>query len=151
MQVFQLGYIGVQLRQGLWSMGYFTTIGFFQKNIEKAVSLVTGPEYKLKEHASANTAALVCAGFMAGVFGAFLNTPSDIIRTAMQKKVLTQAIGTAIGGNSYLSVGQEIFKLRGLSGLYAGLKFKSLHLGGGGALMAVFLPFFNDVFDKICK
>lgn len=151
LQVFQIGYLGVQLRQGLWSVGYFTTIGFFQKNIEKAVSQIAGPDYKLKEHAGANTAALVVAGFLAGVFGACLNTPSDIIRTAMQKKVLTQAVGTAIGGNSYLTVGQEIFKARGLSGLYAGLKFKSLHLGGGGALMAVFLPFFNDVFEKICK
>ena len=151
LQVFQIGYLGVQLRQGLWSMGYFASIGVFQKNIEKAVTKLAGPDYKLKEHPGANTVAIVVAGFLAGVFGAVLNTPCDIIRTSMQKKVLNQAIGTAIGGNSLLSVGQEIYKARGLSGLYAGLKFKSFHLGGGGALMAVCLPFFNDIFEKICK
>jgi len=151
LQVFQIGYLGVQLRQGLWSLGYFTSIGFIQKNIEMAITKIAGPDYKLKEHPGANTVAIVVAGFMAGVFGGLLNTPCDIIRTSMQKKVLTQAIGTAIGGNSFLSVGQEVLKARGLLGLYVGFKFKSLHLGGGGALMAFFLPLFNDIFEKICK
>ena len=53
---------------------------------------------------------------------------------------------SSLGTVQFLAVGQEIVKSRGFGGLYAGFKFKSLHLGGGGALMAFFLPFFKKIF-----
>jgi hypothetical protein len=53
---------------------------------------------------------------------------------------------TYTGTVQFFAVGQEIVKARGVGGLYAGFKFKSLHLGGGGALMAFFLPFFKKLF-----
>lgn len=52
----------------------------------------------------------------------------------------------SLGTVQFFAVGQEIVKSRGVGGLYAGFKFKSLHLGGGGALMAYFLPFFKKLF-----
>ena len=36
----------------------------------------------------------------------------------------------------------EIVSTRGIGGLYTGLGFKAVHLGGSGALMAAFIPFF---------
>ena len=54
---------------------------------------------------------------------------------------------TCVGTVQFFAVGQEIVKSRGFGGLYAGFKFKSLHLGGGGALMAFFLPFFKKIFS----
>ena len=60
---------------------------------------------------------------------------------------LYNSIFTCVGTVQFLAVGQEIVKSRGFGGLYAGFKFKSLHLGGGGALMAFFLPFFKKIFS----
>jgi hypothetical protein len=40
-----------------------------------------------------------------------------------------------IGTIQFLEVGKEIVKTRGFGGLYAGFKFKSLHLGGGTMMM----------------
>jgi solute carrier family 25 2-oxodicarboxylate transporter 21 len=87
---------------------------------------------------------------MLGVFGASLNTPGDTIRTVIQKKLLNEMIigGEVSSGVSFVSVGREIYAARGLAGLYAGFKFKAFHLGGGGALMAVLLPFFRKIFSK---
>ena len=83
-------------------------------------------------------------GFCAGVFGAMINTPGDTIRTAVQKRMLSSAPGVT----SFLGVGKEIVIARGAGGLYAGFKYKALHLGGGGALMAFFIPFFTKIFDQ---
>ena len=148
LSVFTLGYLGVQLRLTLWSVGYFTTIPIFQRNIEAAITKLSGPNFKLKEHPGLNVACTVFSGFLAGVFGGLLNTPSDAIRTIIQKNVLTQPVGTVLNANTFIAVGQEIVRKRGYGGLYAGILFKSLHLGGGGALMAFFLPFFDSIINK---
>jgi Mitochondrial carrier protein len=76
------------------------------------------------------------------VFGAAINTPGDTIRTVIQKRML----GNQPGAVGFFAVAQEIAKTRGAGALYAGFNFKALHLGGGGALMAFFLPFFKKVF-----
>ena len=60
---------------------------------------------------------------------------------------LFNSIFKCLGTVQFFAVGQEIVKSRGFGGLYAGFKFKSLHLGGGGALMAFFLPFFKKIFS----
>jgi hypothetical protein len=78
------------------------------------------------------------------VFGAAINTPFDTIRSTLQKQVLGSAVEA-----SFLSTGRSIIASRGAAGLYAGFGFKSLHLGGGGALMAYFVPFFKNLLDKI--
>jgi solute carrier family 25 (mitochondrial 2-oxodicarboxylate transporter), member 21 len=82
------------------------------------------------------------SGFCAGVFGAAINTPGDTVRTVIQKRML----GNQPGAIGFVAVANEIMKSRGVGGLYAGFNFKAFHLGGGGALMAFFLPFFKKVF-----
>lgn len=120
------------------------TLPLFQKKIEEGIKFVYGPEYKISEHPMVSTAVTVFSGFLAGVFGAALNTPSDTIRTTMQKNYFAGK-----GAGSLLSVGKDIVNVRGYGGLYAGFGFKSCHLGGGGALMAFFLPFFTKVFKDL--
>ena len=90
------------------------------------------------------TASTVFSGFLAGVFGGMLNTPSDTVRTIMQKNYFA---GKPSG--TLLSVGKDVVNARGFQGLYAGFGFKACHLGGGGALMAILLPFFTKVFKDL--
>jgi hypothetical protein len=74
-----------------------------------------------------------------------LNTPFDTVRSTIQKRVLTKAsLDTA-----FLKVANEIIAAKGFAGLYAGFGFKSFHLGGGGALMAFFIPFFKKLLEDL--
>ena len=50
---------------------------------------------------------------------------------------------------SFVGVGTEILAAKGFSGLYAGFGFKAFHLGGGGALMAFFIPFFKNFIESL--
>jgi solute carrier family 25 2-oxodicarboxylate transporter 21 len=145
--VFALGYFGIQMRQMLWSVGYFTSISFFQKQIEHAAKLIAGNDFNLKANPTANVIATTLAGFGGGVFGGVLNTPFDTVRSALQKNFLLG--GPNAVAQTFSAVARDVVKKRGPQGLYAGFGFKAMHLGGGGALMAFLIPFFNDVFDKI--
>eukprot|EP00596_Hydrurales_sp_CCMP1899_P001212 CAMPEP_0119036202 /NCGR_PEP_ID=MMETSP1177-20130426/3730_1 /TAXON_ID=2985 /ORGANISM="Ochromonas sp, Strain CCMP1899" /LENGTH=304 /DNA_ID=CAMNT_0006995647 /DNA_START=244 /DNA_END=1158 /DNA_ORIENTATION=+ len=139
---FTVGYLGVQYRQAMWTAGYFASIKFFEQRVEQAIKLVKGQDFDMKKDQGLTVFSQLVSGFCAGVFGAMINTPGDTVRTVVQKRVLGSLPGTI----QFLEVGKEIVKTRGFGGLYAGFKFKSLHLGGGGALMAFFLPFFKKVF-----
>ena len=50
---------------------------------------------------------------------------------------------------TFLGTAQDIIRKRGVSALYAGFGSKAVHLGGGGALMAFFIPFFKAQFAKM--
>ena len=139
---FTVGYVGVQYRQAAWSAAYFVSLPYFEKSVNKTLNLA-GVDPKV--NSAAKSFSQLLSGFLAGVFGAFLNTPGDTIRTNIQKRVL----GNIGGATDFLGVASEIYKSRGLGGLYAGIGFKSLHLGGGGALMAFLLPFFKKIFEKL--
>lgn len=39
----------------------------------------------------------------------------------------------------------EIFAAKGIAGLYAGMMVKSIYLGGSGALLAVLVPRFKEL------
>lgn len=134
---FTVGYIGVQLRQSLWTAGYFASLPIFEKNVNTLFK-----KLGLDPTKGAKSTSQLISGFLAGVFGAALNTPCDTIRSVVQKRVL----GDLVGANTFLTVGEEIVKSRGVGALYAGFGFKALHLGGGGALMAFLLPFFKKLF-----
>lgn len=149
---FTTGYFGVQYRQAAWSAGYFASIKFFEKQVKKVFQANDGALMKRNPNAVKILSQLL-SGFLAGVFGACFNTPGDTIRSTLQKKVLSQygnaaALDHAMKSLSFWSVGQEIVKAKGFSALYAGFQFKAFHLGGGGALMAFLIPFFQGVFDK---
>ena len=130
------GYLGVQYRQSMWSVGYFASVKYFEKSVNECmVSL------GIEKSKASDTASQLLSGFLAGVFGALINTPGDTLRTVLQKRVLSNAAGSAEA--TLLSVGREIVAARGVGALYAGISFKALHLGGGGALMAYLIPFFR--------
>lgn len=99
-----------------------------------------------------------------------MSSIGDTIRTNIQKAALSGS--AAVPG--FITVGRDIVQKRGFGALYAvsyvlyikdsyleqeflhyymiylqGLSMKSLHLGGGGALMAFLIPFFKGVFDKL--
>ena len=74
------------------------------------------------------------SGFLAGVFGACINTPGDTIRSTIQKQVLSQInSNAAVTSTSFLAAGRQIVTSKGVPGLYAGFAFKAFHLGGGGS------------------
>lgn len=146
---FAIGYVGVQARQALWTSGYFASIGYFEQKVNEAINALYGKDGKpvnLKERPNLQVVSQLTSGFLAGVFGAALNTPFDTIRTTIQKRMLSPTVQA--GSTTLLGVGSEIIANRGVSALYAGFQFKAMHLGGGGALMAFFVPFFNKVFAK---
>lgn len=138
---FYIGYVGVQYRQAVWGAGYFASISFFEKHITSACkSLGLDPE-----KSATKAFAQLTSGFLAGVFGAVFNTPGDTIRSNVQKRML----GGLPGATTFLGVGREIVQARGVGALYAGFNSKAVHLGGGGALMAFFIPFFKGFFAKL--
>lgn len=141
MSGFMVGYLGVQYRQSAWGAGYFASIKFFEKHVNAAFKW---NDLDKKYPKAVKTVSQLTSGFLAGVFGACLNTPGDTIRSTLQKRVLSQGAK----GLTFFSVGQEIVKAKGFSALYAGFTFKAFHLGGGGALMAFLIPFFQGVFNK---
>ncbi len=150
---FTTGYFGVQYRQAAWSAGYFASIKFFEKQVKNIFQSANNGELVKRYPNAVKTASQLLSGFLAGVFGACFNTPGDTIRSTLQKKVLSQygnpaALNHAMNSLSFLSVGKDIVKAKGFSALYAGFQFKAFHLGGGGALMAFLIPFFQGVFDK---
>lgn len=141
---FRVGYWGVQYRQAAWSAAYFATIPFFKKVTEDAIEKVGGGYFENAHPERTQTFATVMSGFFAGVFGAAINTPADTIRSTIQKRVLMGKVDKAV---TLIGVGKEIVASNGVGGLYAGFKFKALHLGGGGALMAILIPFYQNVFN----
>ncbi|GMH92440.1 hypothetical protein TrST_g1893 [Triparma strigata] len=123
---YMTGYLGVQYRQMSWGCGYFSTIGPYRKLVDK----VAGGE----ETSNAALKSLV-SGFAAGVTGAILNTPGDTVRSVVMKRNLVEGVPA-----SFFPVAREIVREKGAGSLYAGFGAKAAHLGGGGALMALFTP-----------
>jgi solute carrier family 25 2-oxodicarboxylate transporter 21 len=137
---FTVGYWGLQYRQAAWTAGYFATLSFFEEHVDKAIASLHIPKSPTTKAVSQ-----LLSGFLAGVFGTCLNTPGDTIRSLIQKRVF----GNLPGETTLLGVAREIVQSRGVAGLYAGFKFKAFHLGSGGALMALLLPLFRKLFDKL--
>jgi len=138
--LFTAGYVGVQYRQAAWSSAYFVSLPIFEKLVNDGFrKLGVDPS----NSASAKTTSQLLSGFLAGVFGALLNCPGDTIRTVVQKRIISQSPSVT----TFLGVGQEIVASRGYGALYSGIGFKAIHLGGGGALMAFFVPFFKKLFN----
>jgi len=137
-----IGYFGMQLRQMLWTGGYFFSLDVFKKPSEELCGKGT-------------VAADTLAGFGAGVFGTVMNCWTDVVRTGIQKQAVAETFNTAIPrptfGPAYLMSGvtgvfgtaASIYANRGIPGLYAGFLVKSVYLGGSGALLAILMPRFK--------
>jgi solute carrier family 25 2-oxodicarboxylate transporter 21 len=139
-----LGYFGMQMRQVLWTGGFFASLDVFKDWSESVFG---------KKTVLADT----FAGFGAGVFGTALNTWTDVVRTSIQKEAVAQTFDAAIarpafnanyilsGPGDMAATTSKIFAARGMQGLYAGFAVKSLYLGGSGALLSVLVPRFKTL------
>jgi len=138
-----VGYFGIAYRQTSWTAAYFSSLESFKQG-----SSVVIPNSYPKAQALAG-------GMAAGMFGAVFNTPGDVIRSTIQKRALAQmahekvpfSASLMMGGvKDFFAVGGEIAATKGVSALWTGFPFKALHLGASGALLAMLIPVFKDVF-----
>jgi solute carrier family 25 2-oxodicarboxylate transporter 21 len=135
------GFAGMQIRQMLWTSGFFFTLDMYKGWVGGAIS------NKLAQD--------VIAGFAAGASGTALNCWCDVCRSVVQKNALADTFDPKIPAPSAISVlnpgpffGQasRIFAEKGIGGLYAGVGPKMIHLGGSGALLAVLMPRFKTAY-----
>ena len=143
-QGFLVGYTGIQLRQSVWTAAYFASIAFFERQVDSALTLA-GLDKSVSQ-SNSKAVSQILSGFLAGVFGAALNTPCDTVRSIVQKRIFTGPAGSSA---TFFGVGAEVLRAKGAGALWAGFKFKAFHLGGGGALMAILVPTFKEIFDKL--
>ncbi|GBG34672.1 Phosphate carrier protein, mitochondrial [Hondaea fermentalgiana] len=135
-----VGWAGMQWRQCFWTGTFFATLQWWKNTVEPPMVNVGVP----------NAVATLVAGFLAGFFATFPNAPGDVVRSVVQKRVFADPTRPAYGISpagvaEHITVAKEIVASSGIRGLYSGLGFKAMHLGGSGALMAVLVPFFSNV------
>merc|ERR1712061_547680 len=118
------GYFGMQVRQCLWTGGFFLTLDFYKAQIKTVISN--------------NLACDVVSGFAAGATGTALNCWTDVCRSVVQKKALADTFDPAIPRPSmmeplnpgpFFGTAAEIMSARGITGLYSGVGPKMVHLG----------------------
>jgi len=144
---FYIGYFGMQIRQVCWTGGFFFSVDLFRE-LSRNI-LQTHQNTALSD---------TMGGFMAGVFGTCLNCWADVVRTVTQKQTVAETFNPNIPRPNmftptYLASGVtgifgkavEIYQKRGFSGLYAGFAVKAIYLGGSGAILAVLVPRFKEM------
>merc|ERR1711972_175745 len=139
------GYFGMQVRQCLWTGGFFVSLDVYKDAVKSVVS------NKLAQD--------VISGFLAGATGTALNCWTDVCRSVVQKKALAATFDPAIPRPSameplnpgpFFATAGEIMGAKGLTGLYSGVGPKMVHLGGSGAILAVLMPRFKAMwFDMM--
>merc|ERR1719183_266786 len=121
---FMIGYGGMQVRQCLWTGGFFLTLDWYKGNVKTVVSN--------------NLACNVLSGFAAGATGTAFNCWTDVCRTVVQKNALADTFDASIPKPSALSAYSpgpflaQVAKIggeKGFGGLYAGVGPKMVHLG----------------------
>lgn len=141
---FYIGYFGMQLRQMLWTGTFFLTLDVYKGVVQM------GTSNKLVGD--------ICSGFCAGASGVAVNCWTDVVRSVIQKKAVADTFNPEIKAPSALShfspgpfvkEASTIMSERGIAGLYAGVGPKMVHLGGGGALLAVLMPRFKTAWFKM--
>jgi len=138
------GYAGMQVRQCLWTGGFFMTLDVYKG--------VTQPVL------GKGMATDIVAGFFAGATGVAFNCWTDVCRSIVQKEALAATFDPTIPRPSALSpynpvpfFGQaaKLYGAKGIGGMYAGVGPKMVHLGGGGAILAVLMPRFKDMWFQM--
>merc|ERR1712048_1421992 len=139
------GWAGMQVRQFLWTGGFFLTLDFYKQQVKSVPVIGTN-----------NLACDVVAGFAAGATGTALNCWTDVCRSVVQKEALAATFDPSIPrpsamvayspGPFFEQVG-IIYANKGfMGGLYAGVGPKMVHLGGSGAILAVLMPRFKRMY-----
>jgi len=135
------GYAGMQVRQCLWTGGFFMSLDWYKAQVKKGID---NP-----------LAADVISGFFAGATGVVFNCWTDVCRSIVQKEALAATFNPEIPRPSalaplnpgpFFSQAATLMSTRGMSGMYAGVGPKMVHLGGGGALLAVLMPRFQSMY-----
>lgn len=136
-----IGYAGMQVRQCLWTGGFFLTLDVYKGAVGSVVS------NKLAQD--------VLSGFAAGATGTALNCWTDVCRSVVQKKALADTFDPSIprpgafepyNPASFFATAGEIMGAKGFTGLYSGVGPKMVHLGGSGAILAVLMPRFKSMY-----
>eukprot|EP00448_Togula_jolla_P018676 CAMPEP_0170590996 /NCGR_PEP_ID=MMETSP0224-20130122/12166_1 /TAXON_ID=285029 /ORGANISM="Togula jolla, Strain CCCM 725" /LENGTH=306 /DNA_ID=CAMNT_0010914827 /DNA_START=73 /DNA_END=993 /DNA_ORIENTATION=- len=140
-----IGYSGMQVRQCLWTGGFFLTLDFYKQNLKTVVSNQLAQD--------------VLSGFAAGATGTAINCWTDVCRSLVQKKALADTFDPAkprpsalepLNPGPFFGEAAQILKTKGIGGLYAGVGPKMVHLGGSGAILAVLMPRFKTMwFDMM--
>lgn len=134
------GYAGMQVRQMLWTGGFFMTLDVYKG----ATAPVLGK----------GLATDITAGFLAGATGVGFNCWTDVCRSIVQKQALADTFDPKIARPSamapynpgpFFSEAAKLYAAKGIGGMYAGVGPKMVHLGGGGAILAVLMPRFKDM------
>lgn len=134
------GYFGMQLRQCLWTGGFFLALDSSKQAVKNS-GLV-----------SSQLGCDVIGGFVAGAFGTSLNCWTDVVRSVIQKKIIAESFDPTIPRpptsvhftpTLFVNTAKDIYKERGMGGLYSGVGVKMVHLGFGGAILAVLMPRFK--------
>ena len=135
-----MGYFGMQMRQCLWTGGLFLALDFTKDTI-RGSGLVKN-----------QLAIDVLGGFMAGAFGTSLNCWTDVVRSVIQKRGIQESFDPKIPRpsamihvlpNAFFAETANLYSARGIGGLYSGVGVKMVHLGFGGAILAVLMPRFK--------
>jgi len=140
-----IGYAGMQVRQCLWTGGFFLTLDVYKGMVGNVVS------NKLAQD--------VLSGFAAGATGTAMNCWTDVCRSIVQKKALAGTFDPEVprpgllepyNPAPFFAEAANLAKTRGIAGLYAGVGPKMVHLGGSGAILAVLMPRFKSMwFDMM--
>jgi solute carrier family 25 2-oxodicarboxylate transporter 21 len=136
------GYIGMQIRQCMWTGGFFLSLDVFKGVASNVTSNKLGQD--------------VLGGFFAGAFGTCLNCWTDVCRSVIQKNAIEatfnpsapipSAFDMVLNPVPFFSQAGKIFAEKGIGGLYSGFGIKCVHLGGSGAILAVLMPRFKSMF-----
>jgi len=136
------GWAGMQVRQFLWTGGFFLTLDFYKSNMKSVISN--------------QLACDVLAGFAAGATGTAMNCWTDVCRSVVQKEALAAtfdptiprpSVLTAYSPGPFVAQVGKIYAAKGfMGGLYAGVGPKMIHLGGSGAILAVLMPRFKGMY-----
>lgn len=136
-----IGYAGMQVRQCLWTGGFFLTLDVYKGAVSNVVS------NKLAQD--------VISGFCAGATGTALNCWTDVCRSIVQKKALADTFDASkpkpgafepYNPVPFFTEAANLGKTKGIGGLYAGVGPKMIHLGGSGAILAVLMPRFKTMY-----
>merc|ERR1711865_1288689 len=96
----------------------------------------------------------ILSGFCAGATGVGFNCWTDVCRSIVQKKALADTFDPKIPRPSamapynpgpFIGEATKLYAAKGIGGMYAGVGPKMIHLGGGGAILAVLMPRFKQM------
>eukprot|EP01063_Lacrimia_lanifica_P001963 TRINITY_DN1101_c0_g1_i1.p1 TRINITY_DN1101_c0_g1~~TRINITY_DN1101_c0_g1_i1.p1 ORF type:complete len:314 (+),score=129.30 TRINITY_DN1101_c0_g1_i1:60-1001(+) len=146
------GYAGLQYRQATWTSIYFASVDNVTDATRSSFEGIFGAS------PGVTRASAVVGGFASGMLGAMVNTPGDVVRTNVQKAEMAKWLNPPAGGAPKYSFGpgymmsgvkvtvdmaSQLVKAGGVGALWKGFVFKSVHLGGGGALLNLLIPVFK--------